>query len=142
MILRAPVEADAAAICGLLSELGYPTNEQAVTQRLAKLSSHPDHILVVAGHEKALLGLGVAHVIDVFHTDGPVTLITALVVAQSARSKGVGRAIAERLEEFARARGCPRIMVTTANHRADAHTFYERLGFAFTGRRYVKAFDT
>jgi hypothetical protein len=30
------------------------------------------------------------------------------------------------------------VAVTTALHRADAHAFYERLGYAFTGRRYVK----
>jgi hypothetical protein len=29
-------------------------------------------------------------------------------------------------------------MVTTHVRRADAHAFYERLGFDFTGRRYVR----
>jgi ribosomal protein S18 acetylase RimI-like enzyme len=31
-----------------------------------------------------------------------------------------------------------RFLVTTHNRRAGAHAFYERLGFEFTGRRYVK----
>jgi hypothetical protein len=32
-------------------------------------------------------------------------------------------------------------MVTTHIRRADAHAFYERLGFELTGRRYVRPID-
>jgi hypothetical protein len=31
--------------------------------------------------------------------------------------------------------------LTTAERRADAHAFYERIGFERTGRRYAKVFE-
>ena len=31
-----------------------------------------------------------------------------------------------------------RVTLTTANHRADAHKFYENIGYECTGRRYIK----
>ena len=138
MILRAPVMADATAIGGLLSELGYAADEPTVTARLTAFAGRTDHLVVVAEADGSLVGLGVAHVFDVIHTEGPVALITALVVGGSARGSGVGRAIVGRLEQFGLECGCKRILVNTANHRGDAHAFYERLGFGFTGRRYVK----
>jgi len=45
------------------------------------------------------------------------------------------------VEHWARSRGCHRIVVTTALKRAEAHAFYERLGYRHTGRRYGKDFD-
>jgi hypothetical protein len=42
------------------------------------------------------------------------------------------------VQAWALERGADRLVVTTALHRADAPTFYERLGFEHTGRRYVR----
>jgi GNAT superfamily N-acetyltransferase len=43
-----------------------------------------------------------------------------------------------RAEDEARAWQCGRIMVTSAERRADAHTFYQALGYEYTGRRFAK----
>ena len=37
------------------------------------------------------------------------------------------------------ARGVCVLVVTSGNHRSDAHAFYEKNGFAFTGGRYKKS---
>ena len=50
------------------------------------------------------------------------------------------RALVDEAEAWARAQGCRRIIVTTALHRTGAHAFYERIGYAHTGRRYGKDF--
>jgi GNAT superfamily N-acetyltransferase len=63
------------------------------------------------------------------------------VVEESMRGTGVGRAIVDEAERWARERDCHRIVVTTALRRADAHAFYERIGYTHTGRRYAKDFD-
>jgi GNAT superfamily N-acetyltransferase len=68
-----------------------------------------------------------------------LAMIMALVVAEQARGLGVGRRLVSSAESLARERGASRLMVTTHLRRADAHAFYERLGFDFTGRRYLKA---
>jgi GNAT superfamily N-acetyltransferase len=71
--------------------------------------------------------------------DAPRAMLTALVVREDTRGRGVGRALVAAVEHWARERGAGRVVVTTALRRAGAHAFYERLGFEFTGRRYVKS---
>ncbi|HEX7879751.1 MAG TPA: GNAT family N-acetyltransferase, partial [Candidatus Eisenbacteria bacterium] len=53
--------------------------------------------------------------------------------------RGIGTLLLVAGEAALVARGADTIVVTTANHRADAHAFYEKSGYTFTGRRYVKA---
>lgn len=138
MPIRTVRETDASGLARLLDELGYPAPVERVVQRLPDLLSRPDHVVLVSEEGGVLIGLACAHVFPVIHRDEPVALITALVVSASARRRSQGRDLVRALEEFARSRGCGRILVTTANQRSDAHAFYERLGYTFTGRRYAK----
>jgi GNAT superfamily N-acetyltransferase len=62
----------------------------------------------------------------------------ALVVSERARGLGVGQRLVDAAAETARRWGCNRLLVTTHVRRADAHAFYERIGFELTGRRYVR----
>jgi GNAT superfamily N-acetyltransferase len=67
-----------------------------------------------------------------------IALVTALVVSEEHRGGGFGRRLLEAVDAWGRARGCLKFVVTTANHRAGAHQFYERLGWEWTGRRYSR----
>jgi GNAT superfamily N-acetyltransferase len=67
-----------------------------------------------------------------------IAMIVALVVGEETRRAGVGRRLVERAEEQARIWRCGRIMVTSAERRAEAHAFYEHLGYDYTGRRFAK----
>jgi ribosomal protein S18 acetylase RimI-like enzyme len=40
------------------------------------------------------------------------------------------------------ARGVCVLVVTSGNQRADAHAFYEKNGYTFTGRRYKKTVES
>jgi GNAT superfamily N-acetyltransferase len=51
-----------------------------------------------------------------------------LVTVSTKRSNGYGRILLEWLKERARAEGCAELHLDSANHRADAHRFYERNG--------------
>lgn len=138
MPIRTAREDDAAGLAALLEELGYPTAAERVLRRLRRLLSRDDHAVLVVEQDQTLLGLGCVHVFPVLLADDPVALLTALVVAASARGRGLGSSLVGELENFARSQGCTRILVTTASPRTDAHAFYERLGYTFTGRRYAK----
>lgn len=138
MAIRSARDSDASGVAVLLGELGYPASAEQVLNRLSVLLPRDDYAVLVAHVGEDLLGLGCVHVLPVLHSDEPLGLLTALVVTASARKSGVGRSLVEGLEDFARSCGCRRILVTTANQRAAAHAFYERLGYAFTGRRYAK----
>lgn len=55
--------------------------------------------------------------------------IEAVRVRQDHRGRGLGAALFEWAIEEARRRGCALVQLTTDKSRADAHRFYERLGF-------------
>lgn len=50
-------------------------------------------------------------------------------VAASCRGQGIGERLIRHAIEMARAAGCALVQLTSDNARADAHRFYERLGF-------------
>lgn len=128
---------DAAAIGELLGQLGYPADPGAVRRRLAVLLARPGAVLV-AEEAGRVVGLGAVHLFPVLHEDDPRGQVTALVVAESSRGRGIGQALIGELEEVARAGGVRQVVVTTANHRAATHHFYEGLGYEWTGRRYAR----
>ena len=137
-VVREVLPADRDAVAALLGELGYPVEAGDVARRLEALRERDDHASFVAEESGVVVGVGSVHVFPLLHADAPLGLITALVVTEQARGGGAGRLLVERLEAFAREQGCTRAAVTTADHRAGAHAFYERLGYQHTGRRYVK----
>jgi GNAT superfamily N-acetyltransferase len=137
--VRRAVDADAAAIAPLLAHLGYPAPVPDVPIRLARLRAVGDDAFV-AEVSGSVVGLATVHSRAVLHNALPVAQLTALVVPPEMRGCGVGRALVDMAEQWARERGADRLVVTTALHRAEAPTFYERLGFEHTGRRYVKRF--
>lgn len=101
----------------------------------------PVAIRPAVGDDAAELATLLAHLGYPLHAARTVAQLTALVVPPEMRGRGVGRALVAAAEQWARAQGAERLVVTTALHRADAPLFYERLGFEHTGRRYVKKLD-
>jgi GNAT superfamily N-acetyltransferase len=137
--IRAAAPGDAPAVAALLSELvGKVIPEDALPARMAALASADNAVFVADGDAGGVLGVIAVHRIPVLHAPGPVGYITALVTAPAVRGRGVGRALVGAAEEWARARGCVRLIVTSAERRHDAHAFYERCGLPYTGRRFVK----
>jgi GNAT superfamily N-acetyltransferase len=128
---------DSAAIAVLLGQLGYPAAADAVATRVDRLRGAGDR-LVVAELDGKVVGLADLHVSPSIEYDEPAGKLAALVVDERARGAGVGRALAAAMEAEARAQGCGVFFVTTAERRADAHAFYERIGLDYTGRRYAK----
>jgi GNAT superfamily N-acetyltransferase len=97
-----------------------------------------DSRVFVAERSAKILGVLGLHRVPVLTSVNDVAMIVALVVTAKARRVGVGRALLARAEDEARAWRCGRIIVTSAEHRADAHAFYERVGYEYTGRRFAK----
>ena len=140
LVVRDATPDDALALASLVGELGYPAAHAQIRERLRRLSS--DRVLAIVATEAKdgdLLGLCTVHLLSTIHADGDVAQLTALVVSERSRGRGVGRRLVAAAERWARARGAARIVVTTALHRSGAHAFYERLGYGHTGRRYGRA---
>ena len=64
----------------------------------------------------------------------------AVRVASSHRSRGLGAGMFRWAIDEARRRGCPVVQLTTDKTRADAHRFYERLGFTASHEGYKLQF--
>ena len=129
---------DADGVAALLEQLGYPVTVEDARNRIAALAVEPAVSVLVAERDGRVAGLATLHVTRVLHDDAPRGQLTALVVSESARQLGIGRVLVEHVEQLAARAGAKRLVVTTANHRADAHEFYSRLDFTWTGRRYTK----
>lgn len=57
-----------------------------------------------------------------------------LMIARQHQRQGFGRAAMEKVFDWARAQGLPRVFTSVVDGNTSASRFYESLGFAFTGR--------
>jgi GNAT superfamily N-acetyltransferase len=136
--IRDAIIEDAAVIAVLLGELGYPSQPDGVRARLARLLVGEGSRVFVAEREAKVLGVLGLHRMPVLTSLSDIAMIIALVVTERDRRSGVGRLLIARAEDEASAWQCGRIMVTSAERRADAHAFYQHLGYEYTGRRFAK----
>lgn len=135
-VIRRAGGTDAETIAVLLDELGYPSTPSQVTARLEALAA--DELLLLAEVDGSVAGLAGLRVERLIETDEPAARLTALVVAEDQRGRGVGAALVRAVEQEARRRGCGRIVLTSGDQRDGAHAFYEHLGYQPTGRRFAK----
>jgi len=135
--IRDAVPGDAAPLAALLTQLGYPSDPDAVEARLDRLRVVGDRV-VVAELEGNVVGVAPLQVSPALERDRPAGKLGALVVDEAHRGHGIGRALVDAVEEEARLRGCELLFLTTSEWRDDAHAFYEDVGLEHTGRRYTR----
>ena len=125
----------------MIGQLGYPTSPETVARRLERLQSSEADRLVVAERDGDVVGLAVLHISLAIEYDEPAAKMSAIVVEERHRRRGIGEALMAAMEAETRRRGCCLIFLTTADLRTDAHAFYRRIGFEETGRRFAKRLD-
>jgi GNAT superfamily N-acetyltransferase len=140
VLVREATAADADAMARLCTQLGYAASGNVMPARLARLSADPNARALVAVYGDAVVGLVTAHLRNTLNHEAPIAQITLLVVDEAVQTRGAGSALVHAAEEWARSRGARRVAVTTALARSGAHAFYEKVGYAHTGRRYGKDF--
>jgi len=127
-VLRQARVADAEEISRLSAELGYAADVAVMRERLAVLTSHPDHRISVLEEGNTLLGW-----ISIEHRrtlqSGERIEIVGLVVDSRFRGTGIGRTLVSDAERWARERGLGTICVRSNVERDISHPFYERLGY-------------
>ncbi len=138
IIVRPATESDATSISALLSELGYSLEVAHVKKNIALLSSSLSDAVFVAEADSSIVGVISFHVIPLFHVVGNLGRISSLVVSSQWQRRGVGGKLVQAAEEFGWSQGCLRIEVTSGDHRAGAHEFYQNLGYQFDERRFLK----
>ncbi len=129
--VRLATAADAEQITRLSGQLGYPASTAETLRRLVEIGGNGEHAVLVA--ESSGLLLGWIHVV-VSHSllTERRAEIAGLVVDEQHRSRGIGQALMEDAEDWARKQGCDSVRLHSNVLRARAHTFYERLGYRVT----------
>jgi GNAT superfamily N-acetyltransferase len=136
--IRKARRSDAAAVAGLLGELGYPCSARDAALRLAALSRKND-LAFAAADGKRVVGLVALHFSSMLHTEGRWCRVTTLVVTESHRRRGVGEALLRHAEQCALAGGAWCVEITCGERRGEAHRFYMRHGYTERRTRFFKS---
>jgi predicted N-acetyltransferase YhbS len=139
VLLRSPTEADAKHVASLLAELGYPSKEADVRDRLRRSLHRQSSCFLLAQFADEVIGLVSAELVPYFPTGSTICRVTALVVSTHHRGRRVGEKLVAGAVDFARQHHCSGIEITSAEHRLDAHRFYQRLGFSRTSSKFFQA---
>ena len=127
-VIRAARLSDAGDIAQLTAQLGYDVTVEQIADRLSRLLNRDDQHFFVADVERRPVGW--VHVILAEYVDAErFVVIGGLVVARNHRRLGIGRALMERAEAWARERRCSIVRLTSSVTREAAHRFYEGLGY-------------
>jgi ribosomal protein S18 acetylase RimI-like enzyme len=137
--VRAATIADSDRIARLVSDLGYPTSSSQMYTRLESILGDGDYHTLVACDGDRIVGFIGARLGPLYESDDPYGQIMALAVATDRQRSGIGRILIQAAESKLIQGGARVLVVTSGNHRTDAHAFYEKNGYTFTGRRYKKS---
>lgn len=130
---------DAPAVSALLGELGYEISSEAAAERVQRLNETASDPTFMADEKGRPLGLIALHRCHMIQYPTPVARITALVVHQQARRRGIGRLPIDHALGWAEQSGCEFVELTSAINRSEAHAFYRDLGFEPNSLRFRKS---
>lgn len=119
---------DAPALARLCTELGYPSTEAQMAERLRLLEPTDHGLFVAEDPDGELRGVIDVHARVVLEED-PFAELIALVVTEEAQGEGIGSALVAEAVRWARARGLARLWVRVSLWREATPRFYESLGF-------------
>lgn len=156
MSIRRATHSDAAAISGLLTQLGYPGTAAFLADRLAAMLQDPNEVILVWEEPPAatptpttgtppappttapVLGFLALHFIPQIALAGDFARISYFSVDEAARSRGIGRLLEAEAARLARERGCHLLEVHCAAQRCRAHKFYARQGYIESPKYLIK----
>lgn len=139
-VIRTAATDDAQALEQLIDQLGYEVTAAEIAGRLAEMEREGCLVLVaeLAGQVVGCLSTSVMRVL---HRPAPVGRISMMVVDEAVRGRGIGAELVHAAERALEERGCYMVEVTSHVRRADAHRFYERLGYEKTSVRLARELD-
>ena len=131
---------DASVVSELSGQLGYPMTESVIEGRISKILTMDQHALFVAEVDSTVVGWAHIYIAEILEAENSYVEINGLVVDESLRGHGIGKALIERSEEWARKRDIVDIRVRSSIKRTEAHGFYKKLGFEIvkTQHRFAK----
>ena len=128
-VRRAKIE-DAAAIAELnCDDLGYEYPLEKTTDKLEKALGREQEAIFVAEYSGKVVGYIHACDYDVLYAPHMKDVL-GIAVSNASRKMGIGAALLEAVEQWARDTGASGIRLVSGNSRAGAHAFYRHCGYA------------
>jgi GNAT superfamily N-acetyltransferase len=141
--MRAMELRDLDAARRLLAQLcGYEMTPDEMRDRFDFAANSPIDWLFVCEAEGVVRGVLGFRLREQLERVGRYGEIYMIVADQAVRRQGVGRVMIDFAEQFAREHNCIGTwLVSGFKREAEAHRFYESLGYQTTGYRFVKLFE-
>lgn len=131
MTIRSATTSDSAEIAELSAELGYSVPQDCIEERLSRVLSRTDQLVVVAVLDGKMAGWVQAHASDVLESGFGVEIV-GLIVSHHFRRRRVGRRLVECAERWATTIGAEALVVRSNTKREESHQFYPSLGFGLS----------
>ena len=111
-----------------------PQTEHGYASFLATQLQEPDIVILVAEREGEVLGYAYAGIegSDYMALRGPAGVLHDVVVDPAHRGTGIGRMLLDATLAALRARGAPRVVLSTAERNEPAQRLFARAGFRRT----------
>ena len=130
--VRKASEEDYSEVARLAKQLGYPASDDVMRMRLRRLlPSSNDAVFVAESDEAGLVGWIHGVLSQYLESDRRVE-IAGLVVDEQFQRRGVGRDLVKQVERWTVEHGAEQSSVRCRTTRAEAHRFYESLGYSQT----------
>ncbi len=136
LVIREAAAADLPRIIELTAQpLDDPGEDYAVTadaydRAFAEIIEDKRQTLFVAERNGVIAGSLVLVIVPNLGRHGrPYAILENVVVDAAQRGGGIGEAMVRHAVALADQAGCYKVALTSRHHRADAHRFYERIGF-------------
>jgi predicted N-acetyltransferase YhbS len=137
-IIRKAKAGDASSISSLFSQLGYPASAQEMAGRIRTVSSKQEYLVFVAESGSEIVGLICAYIGYSLEFTGKYGRLTALVVDEKWRGRGIGKLLMEKVESSLAKQGASLVVLTSSSYRKESHEFYRHIGYLDTGIRFTK----
>jgi GNAT superfamily N-acetyltransferase len=132
--IRDAEEADLSGVLHALAESGidggHSFTVDEAREHVSRIRQSSNYRLLAAWVDGEIAGTYTLVIVEKLGKRGtPAGLVEDVAVLPSAQRKGVGRAMMEHAIEQCRKAGCYKLALSSNLKRADAHRFYESLGF-------------
>jgi len=134
---------DIPSVTMLTNELGYPTTETEMRQRMQAFLSNSDYHTIVAEKGGSIVGfIGLIHC-WYWERNGCYIRIQSLVVSKEAKRSGIGKQLIDAAKDWAHERGALQLSLNCSHKtaREAAHQFYPSIGFSPSAVGYTLELD-
>ena len=116
----------------VMNQLRPHLDEAGYRAMVARMRQTDGFRVYAASRDGAVVGVAGVRPMELLYC-GCILQIDDLVVSETERSGGVGKALLDHIKAEARAQGRTEVHLDSALHRLDAHRFYDREGFERLG---------